>query len=363
MSETVEESKVEPMELPKPVPKTETKDEETSKDETEKKESVEETKPEEVYPEIDNPRETLSEFWGKLHDKQWVFPSGGSLTLRSGEEIFMTPKMKSPFDVKPDEIYVFDNEDKDDITEAPEHLEVSSDADLLMAIYKLRKPGAILHSVNCQAMIASHLFRGNEYKLRYHAMIQGILDAKECEKYETDNNRLAVPIVYDPKKLSEKLKLHPQTPAVLIKGQGLFVWGKDFNECIFRTEAFHQMFEFSIEMEKHGVNDHKNFTPKSPVKKTVENGTKTQAVAAEKKTEVKKTGSQKTIARRPAAENGVKTGRVKKNFKNNRGGNVGNFRNKNAPNNKGNAGSGVQVWANKNFGKKQKQNMNVIMNY
>merc|ERR1719369_95131 len=155
------------------------------------------------------------------------------------------------------------------------------------------------------------------------------------------------------------LKVHPQTPAVLIKGQGLFVWGKDLNECIFRTEAFHQMFEFSIEMEKHGLNDHKNFTPKSPVKKTVENGTKTQAAAAEKKTEVKKTGSQKTIARRPAAENGVKTGRVKKNFKNNRGGNVGNFRNKNAPNNKGNSGSGVQVWANQTFGKKQKQNMNV----
>merc|ERR1719436_2219574 len=185
-------------------------------------------------------------------------------------------------------------------------------------------------------------------------MIQAILDAKECEKYDTDNNRLAVSIVYDPKKLSEKLKVHPQTPAVLIKGQGLFVWGKDLNECIFRTEAFHQMFDFSIEMEKHGVNDHKNFTPKSPVKKTVENGTKTQATAAEKKTEVKKTGSQKTIARRPAAENGVKTGRVKKNFKNNRGGNVGNFRNKgnkNAPNNKGNSGNGgVQVW--QNFGKK-----------
>merc|ERR1711988_511616 len=97
--------------------------------------------------------------------------------------------------------------------------------------------------------IASHLFRGNEYKLRYHAMIQSILDAKECEKYGTDNTRLAIPIVYDPKKLSEKLKVHPQTPAVLIKGQGLFVWGKDLNECIFRTEAFHQMFEFSIEME------------------------------------------------------------------------------------------------------------------
>jgi len=367
MSETVEETKVEPMELPEPVPKSETKDEEaeeTPKEVTEKKESVketapEETKPEEVYPEIDNPRETLSEFWGKLHQKQWVFPSGGSLTLRSGEEIYMTPKMKSPFDLKPDEIYVFDNEDKDDITEAPEHLEVSANAGLLMVIYKMRKPGAILHSVNCKAMIVSHLFRGNEYKLRYHAMIQGILDAKECEEYDTDNNRLAIPIVYDPKRLSEKLKLHPQTPAVLIKGQGLFVWGKDLNECIFRTEAFHQMFEFSIEMEKHSpYNDHKNFTPKSPVKKPVENGAKKNTPATEKKTD------KKTIARRPAAENGVKTGRVKKNFKNNRGGNVGNFQrnNKNAPNNKGNSGSGgVQVWQ-RNV-KKQKHNMNVIMNY
>jgi len=180
----------------------------------------------------------------------------------------MTPKMKSPFELKPDEMYVFDNEDAEDISEAPDHLEVSTDAEILMEIYKLRKPGAILHSVHCKAMMVSHLFRGNEYRLRYHAMIQAVMDAKECEEYDADRTRLAIPILYDPKKLSEKLKLHPQTPAVLIKGQGLFVWGKDFNECIFRTEAFHQMFEFSIEMEKHGVNDHKNFTPKSPVKKS-----------------------------------------------------------------------------------------------
>ena len=90
------------------------------------------------------------------------------------------------------------------------------------------------------------------------------------------------------------------------------------------------MFEFSIEMEKHSpYNDHKNFTPKSqPVKKPVENGAKKNTPATEKKTEVKKT-DKKFIARRPAAENGVKTGRVKKNFKNNRGGNVGNFQRNN----------------------------------
>jgi len=369
--EEVKEVKPEAMEEVKPEVTEEKKKEsveETKPVET-KQETVEETKPEEiVHPEIENPREMLCDFWSKLHEKQWIFPSGGSLTLRSGEEIYMTPKMISPFELKPDEMYVFDNEDKDDITEAPEHLEISNDAQTLMEIYKLRKPGAILHSVHCKAMIVSHLFRGNEYRLRYHAMIEAVMEAKECEKYGTDNTRLAIPIVYDPKKLSEKLKVHPQTPAVLIKGQGLFVWGKDLNECIFRTEAFHQMFEFSIEMEKHGVNDHKNFTPKSPVKKPVENGTKksdstTNPVPTNQKKNEKKTEGKKFIARRPAAENGVKTGRVKKNFKNNRPGNVGNFRNKNAPNNKGNSGTGgVQVW--QNFGnKKQKQQMNVIMNY
>ena len=86
----------------------------------------------------------------------------------------MTPKMKSPFELKPEEMYVFDNEDAEDISEAPDHLEVSTDAEILMEIYKLRKPGAILHSVHSKAMVVSHLFRGNEYRLRYHAMIQVI---------------------------------------------------------------------------------------------------------------------------------------------------------------------------------------------
>ena len=100
----------------------------------------------------------------------------------------MTPKMKSPFELKPDEMYVFDNEDAEDISEAPDHLEVSTDAEILMEIYKLRKPGAILHSVHCKAMMVSHLFRGNEYRLRYHAMIQVIylpilLYTKFCDKF------------------------------------------------------------------------------------------------------------------------------------------------------------------------------------
>lgn len=88
------------------------------------------------------------------------------------------------------------------------------------------------------------------------------------------------------------------------------------------------------------------------------------STVAKKVLEVKK-----NIAMRPAAGNGVKTGRVKKNFVNNRNkqGGVagGNFRNKNGPNNKGNSGGGGQNW--QKFGKKQQsnrqQNMNVIMNY
>ena len=57
---------------------------------------------------------------------------------------------------------------------------------------------------------------------------------KPHDKLLNETNFLILSLVYDPKKLSEKLKVHPQTPAVLIKGQGLFVWGKDLNECIFR---------------------------------------------------------------------------------------------------------------------------------
>ena len=59
----------------------------------------------------------------------------------------MTPKNNSPSDLKPEDIYVFDNEDVNDISEAPEHLEISPSAEIFMEILKLKTPGVILHSV------------------------------------------------------------------------------------------------------------------------------------------------------------------------------------------------------------------------
>merc|ERR1712037_850524 len=227
------------------------------------------------------PRIILSELWTKLHEKQWIFSAAGGLTIKSGEDIYMTPKNNSPSDLKPEDIYVFDNEDVNDISEAPEHLEISPSAEIFMEILKLKTPGVILHSVNNKALVLTHLVRGYEYRIKNHPMVKAIKVQPVKEASESDENNkvedpmLKVPILYDPKKLSEKLEAHPHTPAVLIKGQGLFVWAKDFDECILRTEALHQMFEFSIEMKKLGLTEQtQNAQNKSQIKKPAENGPK-----------------------------------------------------------------------------------------
>merc|ERR1712021_257978 len=306
-------------------------------------ETVPETVPETMEEtNIKCPRLILSELWTKLHEKQWIFSAAGGLTIKSGEDIYMTPKNNSPSDLKPEDIYVFDNEDVNDISEAPEHLEISPSAEIFMEILKLKTPGVILHSVDNKALVLTYLVRGNEYRIKNHPMVKAIKVQPAKEASESDENNkvedpmLKVPILYDPKKLSEKLEAHPHTPAVLIKGHGLFVWAKDFDECILRTEALHQMFEFSIEMKKLGLND--------------------QTQNAKNKPEVRK-----NIAQRPAAANGVKTGRVKKNFMKNKNntnnhGQGGNTRNvaQNGANNKGNSGGGGQNW-NQNRGGQKKQ--------
>merc|ERR1739838_631621 len=211
--------------------------------------------------------------------------------------------------------------------------------------------------------VLTHLVRGNEYRIKNHPMVKAIKVQPVKEASESDESNkvvdpmLKVPILYDPKKLSEKLEAHPHTPAVLIKGQGLFVWAKDFDECILRTEALHQMFEFSIEMKKLGLTEQtQNAQNKSQIKKPAENGPK------------------KTNSITPAQASAIAKNKpeVRKNFmknkQNNRGpgGNTQEFRNvaQNGANNKGNSGGGGQNW-NQNRGgqKKQKQNMNVLMNY
>ena len=63
------------------------------------------------------------------------------------EDIYMTPKNNSPPDLKPEDIYVFDNEDVNNISEAPEHLEISLSAEIFMEILKLKRLRVILNSV------------------------------------------------------------------------------------------------------------------------------------------------------------------------------------------------------------------------
>ena len=80
--------------------------------------------------------------------------------------------------------------------------------------------------------------------------MQPVKEASESdENNKVEDPMLKVPILYDPKKLSEKLEAHPHTPAVLIKGQGLFVWAKDFDECILRYFFdFHNLLEPSSQV-------------------------------------------------------------------------------------------------------------------
>ena len=58
----------------------------------------------------------------------------------------MTPKNNSPSDLKPEDIYVFDNEDVNDISEASEHLEISQAAEIFTEIYKFKTLRVIVHN-------------------------------------------------------------------------------------------------------------------------------------------------------------------------------------------------------------------------
>ena len=107
------------------------------------------------------------------YSKRFRFaPSFNNLLHYFSEDIYMTPKNNSPSDLKPEDIYVFDNEDVNDISEAPEHLEISPSAEIFMEILKLKKPGVILHSVNNKALVLTHLIRGNEYRIKNHPMVK-----------------------------------------------------------------------------------------------------------------------------------------------------------------------------------------------
>ena len=206
------------------------------------------------------PQQVIVELCKQFYDQGWVSGTGGGISVRKDNKIYIAPSGVHKERMSEDEIYVLnDNMDKDvkteDIIYDPNTkggpYKISECRSLFMIAYKQRDAGAVIHSHSLSAMLVTVLFL-DEFRCSHLEMIKGI-------KGHNYHDELVVPIIenkarecelYD--EMSAIIDKYPKTYAVLVRNHGVYVWGKDWIECKTHAEVYDYLFTAVVELHKLG---------------------------------------------------------------------------------------------------------------
>ena len=199
-----------------------------------------------------SPRTLIVELCRQFYAQGWVSGTGGGISVRDGERVYMAPSGVQKERLAPQDIFVLDRDEN--IVERPTNpaLRVSACAPLFFNAYRLRNAGAVLHSHSASAMLATLVF-GDCFEVTHLEMMKGITGTGY-------HDRLVVPIIENTAHerdlagaMATAMDAHPRAYAVLVRRHGVYVWGADWVQAKTHAECYDYLFDAAVRMHQLGV--------------------------------------------------------------------------------------------------------------
>ncbi len=184
----------------------------------------------------------------------WVSGTGGGISIRINNFVFMAPSGVQKEKIKPEDIFILNLEGE--ILQYPENqsLKLTECAPLFFQAYHLRNAGAVIHSHSSNIVLLTMLAEIKnpnydfifEYRFTKLEMLKGI----ENHGYK---DIFILPIIENTEKecdLTEFLKIaileYPLSPAVAVKNHGIYIWGKNEDHAKTQAECIDYICEIEI---------------------------------------------------------------------------------------------------------------------
>jgi methylthioribulose-1-phosphate dehydratase len=104
--------------------------------------------------------------------------------------------------------------------------------------------GAVLHTHSVKATVLSRLVESGQA-----LVLEGYELQKAFSGVETHESVLSVPVFENTQDIDalaeetrEWFRVHPEQPGYLIRGHGLYTWGRTMADCLRHVEAFEFLF-------------------------------------------------------------------------------------------------------------------------
>ncbi len=210
-------------------------------------------------------RERICELCRLFWQLGWASGTGGGISLRVGETIFMAPSGVEKERLQPSDIFELDRAGQ--VQKAAPGHKLTACAPLFQAAYDHRDAGAVLHSHSLDVVLASMLVRpGEPLRLTRLEMMKGLEGVGYFDVHE-------IPVI-DNTALEHELKdrverailAFPKANAVIVRNHGVYVWGRDSVHAKTQAECLDYLCRAVVRMHAAGIDhlQHDRSAPDAP---------------------------------------------------------------------------------------------------
>ena len=202
-------------------------------------------------------RERICELCRLFWQLGWASGTGGGISLRVGETIFMAPSGVEKERLQPSDIFELDRRGR--IKKAAPGKRLTACAPLFQAAYDHRDAGAVLHSHSLDVVLASMIVpAGEPLRLTRLEMMKGLEGVGYFDVHEIpviDNTALE----HELKDRVERAVLEfPKANAVIVRNHGMYVWGRDSAHAKTQAECLDYLCRAVVRMHAAGIDHLKN---------------------------------------------------------------------------------------------------------
>lgn len=199
-----------------------------------------------------SPQETITELCRHFYGLGWASGTGGGVSIREGESIYVAPSGVPKECISSTDIFVVDLEGAVVSAAQDPKLRPSECTPLFLNAYRLRDAGAVIHSHAPEALLAT-LRADDVFECTELEMIKGIAG-------HAYGDTLQVPIIENTAherdlsgRMAEAMEAYPRTRAVLVRRHGVYIWGRDWVEAKNHAECYHYLFDVAVRMQQLGI--------------------------------------------------------------------------------------------------------------
>lgn len=205
-----------------------------------------------------HPANVICELCRLFYDKDWVTGTGGGMSIKEGDLVYLAPSSVQKERMRPENLFVMSSK-TGSYLKTPDVYKPSACTPLFNAIYqsaegKVTKANACIHT-HSQAAVMVSLLYGDEFRISNIEQIKAIPRVTETG-YLDNTDELVIPIIdnvlYEENltpHLNEILKKYPQTSAVIVRRHGIFVWGENVWKAKIINEAIDYLLELAVKMK------------------------------------------------------------------------------------------------------------------